>query len=124
RVQLAVRFLAEELLDLAADERNTRRATDEDDLVDLRRRQLGVGQRLAHGPERPLDNRRDERLEFRARESFAVQRRLIALGQVPFGANDGLPKLLQRLWRGADTQVGPCAIARVGATAIRLGCAR
>src|SRR5216683_1663407 len=44
-VELAVRRLAEQLLDAAPEERHPRRAADQDDLVDVRQREAGVGER-------------------------------------------------------------------------------
>src|SRR5580765_2851073 len=68
----------EQLFDLAAHERNARRAADQDDLVDLRRLEAGISQRLAARAEGAFDDRRNQRLELAARDSLAVHRGLVA----------------------------------------------
>ncbi len=97
RVQFAVRRPAEQLFDLAANERNTRGAADQHDFVDLRRLQPGIGQRLTTRAECPLDDRRDQRLELDARDAVAVDRRLVAIGQFQLGLDGGLADLLNIL---------------------------
>ncbi len=64
-VQLAVRRPAEQLADQPADERDARRAADQHDLVDLRRLEPGVGQRLA--ARRRACDRRSARSALRTR---------------------------------------------------------
>src|SRR5438874_13633208 len=95
----------EQLLDAAAHERDARRAADEHDLVDLRRVEARVYKRLAAGAERAVDNRRDERLEFRARDRPSLESRFFTLRKVPLGLNRGAAKCLHLF--GADTQGGP-----------------
>ena len=72
RVDALVRLLAEELLHDLLHLGHAGHAADEDDLVDLARRQAGVLQRLAAGLDRALDEVVDQRLELGARQ---LQRR-------------------------------------------------
>ncbi len=67
-VHRLVRILAEELLDLLLHQRDPRRATHQNDLVDLAGREAGVRKRAAAGLERTLDQVLDELLELGARE--------------------------------------------------------
>ena len=66
RVHALVRLLAEELLHRLLHRRHARHAADEDDVVDVRRRELRVGERLAARLERPLDEVAGEHLELGA----------------------------------------------------------
>jgi hypothetical protein len=66
RIQLAVRAAAEQFFDLAAHERYSRRAADQDDLVDLRRLEASIGERLTARAEGAFDDRRNQRLELGA----------------------------------------------------------
>ena len=108
-VQLAVRRPAEQLADQATDERDARRAADEHDLVDLRRAELGVGERLTARLERAVDDRPDERVELRARDPLAVAAdtnlRFLAVRQIELGLDDGLPDGLD-LAAGAGVESG------------------
>ena len=67
-VHAAVRLLLEEVLHQLLDPRHAGLAADEDDLVDLLGRELGVLQRLLAGRDRALDDRLDHLLELRAGE--------------------------------------------------------
>src|SRR5205807_1052434 len=91
------RVLAEELADEPLHERNTRRASDEDDFIDLRGLEARVGDRLAARLERAVDNRTNQRFELRAREAFAVQLRLVAIGKIPLRLDGRLADLLHLL---------------------------
>ena len=68
RVHALVRLLAEQLLDDRLHLRNARRAADQHDLVDLRRVDAGVGQRLLGRADGPLQQVVDELLELGARQ--------------------------------------------------------
>ncbi len=106
RIQFAVRRTAEQLLDLAAHYWNPRRAADQHHLVDLRRFQSSVGERLATRPERTFDDWRDQRLKVGAGHAPAVERRLFVIGEIELRLNGGLAELLHTLGRSADTWVG------------------
>src|SRR5262245_28543762 len=67
-VDALVRLLPEDLLHHRLDGGGARRPADEDDLVDLRRLQLRVGERPLAGDARAIDQVLDERLELRARQ--------------------------------------------------------
>ena len=60
---------AEELLDLARDHRHARRATDQDDAIEIARRDAGRIERLLADAERALDERQRRPLELRARHA-------------------------------------------------------
>src|SRR3569623_1765447 len=62
------RLATEELLHLRLDERDARRATDEDDLVDVRDLLAGIGERLLAGLHRAGNDVLDHLLELRARQ--------------------------------------------------------
>ena len=104
-------------LDQAAHQRDARRPADQHDLVDLRRLEARVGERLAARPERALDDRPDERLELaracmrcRCRRHAGivdVGSRLVALGQIPLRLDDGLADRLDRLRRGPAESATP-----------------
>ena len=83
-----MRLLAEELLHCLDDLRHAGHAADEDDLVDLARRDAGVLQRLAAGLDRLLDEVIDQGFELGARqlEGEMLRPRLIGgdEGQVDF----------------------------------------
>src|SRR5690606_23530924 len=68
RVHTLVGLLPEEVADDLLDLRDPRRTTDQDHLVDLRRLQTRVLQRLLHRLHRTLDQVVDELLELRTRE--------------------------------------------------------
>ena len=68
RVDALVRLLAEELLHDLLHLRHAGHAADQDDLVDLGRREAGVLERLAAGLDGALDQVVDQRLELGARE--------------------------------------------------------
>jgi hypothetical protein len=68
RVDALVRVLAEVLLHELLDLRHARRAADEHHLVDVRRLQPRVGERLAHRAHRPFEEVRGQLLELRARQ--------------------------------------------------------
>ena len=71
RVHALVRLLAEELLHRLLHRGHARHAADEDDVVDVVRRELRVVERLLAGLERPLDEVAREQLELRARQRLA-----------------------------------------------------
>jgi hypothetical protein len=102
RIQLAVRAAAEQLFDFAAHQRNPGRPADQDDFVDLRRLESGVGQRLTAWPERALDDRCNQRLELGAADRLAVQRGLVALREIKLRLDDGLAQLLNGFRRSID----------------------
>ena len=93
-----------QLADQSVHERDAGGPADEHHLVDLRRLEAGVGQRVAAGPERAIDDRPDNRLELRTCQLPAVQRGLFALGEVPLCLNDRLPHALHGfgIWRAAQ----------------------
>ena len=68
RIDALVRLLAEELAHQLLDLRHARRAADQHDLVDLRRVDAGVGQRLLHRRHRALQQIVDQLLELGARQ--------------------------------------------------------
>src|SRR2546430_2267714 len=68
RIDALVRLLAEELLHDVLHLRHAGHAADEDDFVDLARRQAGILERLAAGLDRLLDEIVDQRLELGAGE--------------------------------------------------------
>jgi hypothetical protein len=63
-----VRLFLEELLDDGVNARDARRATDQDDLVNLRRIDTGIGQCLLRRPDRLLQQVLDEGLELGPRQ--------------------------------------------------------
>src|SRR5207245_5989397 len=71
-VELAVRRLAEQLPDAATEERHPCRATDQDDLTDVRRAETGVGERHPARPERRIDELPDQLLQLGARDLAVV----------------------------------------------------
>src|SRR5439155_25054576 len=87
---------------------NPRRPADQDHLVDLGRLQPGVGQGLAARAKRPIDDRLDQRLEFRARDWTAETLQTDAggflAGQISFRLNHGLAELLHHF--GGPAKVG------------------
>ncbi len=68
RVDALVRLLADDLLDLVLHRRHAGHAADEDDVVDVRGRQAGVGERLLRRADRPLDEVVRQLVQLRARE--------------------------------------------------------
>ena len=68
RVDALVRLLADQLLDLRLHGRHAGHAADEHDVVDLRRVEPGVGERLLRRADRALEQVVRELLELRARE--------------------------------------------------------
>ena len=82
---------------LPAHERNARRAADQDDLVDLRRLEAGVGQRLPARRQRALDDRRDQRLELGAGEASCRSASVSSRSrEIDLGLDGGLADLLDR----------------------------
>ena len=94
-----------------ADERNPRRSADQHDLVDLRRLETRVGERLAARRQRAVHDRLNQRFEFRAGDVPLVALSLVghrfsgaaagdhdvslfAFGQIPFRLDDRLTDLL------------------------------
>ena len=109
-VQLAVRRPAEQLADQAPDERDARRAADQDDLVDLRRLEARVGERLPARLERAIDDRTNQRFELGAGEPLAVQLGGLAVREIPFRLDDGLADFLDAFRRLRPPHLGQHAV--------------
>ena len=71
-IELAVRGLAEQVLDAASKERHPRRAADQDDFVDVGGNQAGVRERHPARPQRRIDELPDQPLQLDARDLAVV----------------------------------------------------
>ena len=100
-----MRRLGEQLLDALAHERHARGAAHEDDLVDLSRRQPGVGQRLAARAERAGDQWLQQPLDLRPGDHAVIgeagqrqrERRALLGRQPDLRRLGGQPQLLHEL---------------------------
>jgi len=112
-----VRRLAEELATSRRTSGIRVRAADEHDLVDLRRLEAGVGERLPARLQRAIHGRPDQRLEFGARDGPAVGADanfgVFVLGEIPLRLNDRFADALNLF--GAERGAPGAADARMSA---------
>ena len=117
-----MRLFPEVLLDQLLDLRRTRRAADQHDLVDVRRLQSGVGERLLHRPHRPLEQFVGELLELRPRQLHLQMLRTALIRrderQIDVGLEHRRELDLGLLRRFLQTLKGHAVLAQIDAVAL------
>ena len=107
RIQLAVRFPAEEPSHQTTHQRDARGPTDQDDLIDVRRLHSGIVQRLLAAAQRAIDERPNQLLELRTGDppvgakpvALHDDSSFLVLREIPLRADHGLTNGLNLLRR-------------------------